>query len=376
LNIPASPASIPTAFKVRIFTNAAAYYLGIAKRGPALEAVKKAMLMAQDENQGCGLARIYRLFSLVEFTGRRLPEAIDYFSFAMEEAEKAGEYGELGIAAYYGAVVHFVYGNISKAKQLAVQAQEAALAAVSPGWVDKSRFLEGRLCFEAGSYEKALNIFTDLGLNPLGPETEEFRQTIAAWKYRAGSYLGKSMQKNLGGPDAQLFEIEAAFLSCEYKKVMELSGAYFEKPKQEQRFILIEQPDWSSGFSQCELLLFTPGNFRYRMIHTFRTLAMCRHISGKVNYDREGAIRELEKIMRDELSEMDPNDAFYFFAHYRFLKDTGAPEVDMNTAISIAFKRLQKRASRIDDNETKRAYLSLNRWNNILSAAAKEHNLI
>ncbi|MDR2702343.1 MAG: hypothetical protein LBB72_07925 [Spirochaetaceae bacterium] len=376
LNVPSSPASIPAAFKVRIFTNAAAYYLGIAKRGPALESVKKAMLMAQNENQGCGLARIYRLFSLVEYTGRRLPEAIDYFGFSMEDAEKSGEYGELGIAAYYAAVVHFVFGNISKAKQLAVQAQEASLAAVSPGWVDKSRFLEGRLCFETGGYEKALDIFTKLEKNPLGPETKEFKQTLAAWIYRAGSYMGKAVSKKSSGPDAELFEIEAAFLSCEYRKVMELSGAYFGKSRQEQKFILIEQPDWSSGFSQCELLLFSPENFQYRMIHTFRTLAMCRHISGKVNYDREGAIRELEQIMRDELSEMDPNDAFYFFAYYRFLKDTGAPEVDMNTAISIAFKRLQKRASRIDDNETKRAFLSLNRWNNVLSSAAKEHNLI
>jgi tetratricopeptide (TPR) repeat protein len=376
LSVPSSPISIPVAFKVRIFTNAAAYYLGIAKHGPASEAVKKAMLLAQDENQGSGLARIYRLFSLVEFTSRRLPEAIDYFGFSMEEAEKSGEQGELGIAAYYAAVVHFVFGNISKAKLLAIQAQEAALAAVLPGWVDKSRFLKGRLCFETGGYEEALHIFIDLKKNPLGPETEQFKQTLTAWIYRAGSYLGKAMPKKSTEPDAELFEIEAAFLSCEYKKVIELSGAYIEKPKPEQEFIIIEQPDWSSGFSQCELLLFSSRDFQNRMIHTFRTLAMCRHISGKANYDREGAIQDLEQIMRDELSEMDPNDAFYFYAYYRFLKDTGAPEVDMNTAISIAFKRLQKRASRIDDNETKRAFLSQNRWNNALSAAAKEHNLI
>jgi hypothetical protein len=48
----------------------------------------------------------------------------------------------------------------------------------------------------------------------------------------------------------------------------------------------------------------------------------------------------------------------------------------MDTAVSIAFKRLQSRASRIDDIETKRAYLSLNYWNNALVQAARVHRLI
>jgi hypothetical protein len=48
----------------------------------------------------------------------------------------------------------------------------------------------------------------------------------------------------------------------------------------------------------------------------------------------------------------------------------------MNTAVSMAFKRLQSRASRIDDIEIKRAYLSGNHWNKLLGQAAKKHKLI
>jgi hypothetical protein len=73
---------------------------------------------------------------------------------------------------------------------------------------------------------------------------------------------------------------------------------------------------------------------------------------------------------------MDPWDSFYFYAWYRVLEQTGAGQVDMNTAISIAFKRLQRRASRIDDIETRRQYLTRPRWNGALSAAAREFKLI
>jgi hypothetical protein len=85
----------------------------------------------------------------------------------------------------------------------------------------------------------------------------------------------------------------------------------------------------------------------------------------------------MQRILRDErLSEMDPNDAFYFYAWYRVLEESRSPQIDMNTAVSMAFKRLQRRASRIDDVETRQAYLSQPRWNSALSLAAKEYKLI
>jgi hypothetical protein len=42
----------------------------------------------------------------------------------------------------------------------------------------------------------------------------------------------------------------------------------------------------------------------------------------------------------------------------------------------MAFKRLQRRASRIDEVEIRRDFLSLPRWNGALSLAAKEYKLI
>jgi hypothetical protein len=85
----------------------------------------------------------------------------------------------------------------------------------------------------------------------------------------------------------------------------------------------------------------------------------------------------MQRVLRDErLSEMDPCDAFYFYAWYQVLKESGAAQVDMNTAVSMAFKRLQRRASRIDDPRIRQAYLTQPYWNSALSLAAREHKLI
>jgi tetratricopeptide (TPR) repeat protein len=361
-------------FRARMYVNSATHYLGIGDNLLAADSVKKAMLLTQNENSGRGLAHIYRLFSLVEFAGHHLSDAIDYFTFAVENAEKSEDYAELGISAYYAASAHFIFGNISKARRLAAQAREAVFKAVLPGWVDRSRFLEGRLCFETGRYQDALDIFKDLEAHYLGTGTEEFKQTLAAWIYRANIYLHNAGVSHSGGLDAQLFEMEGAFLTGEYRKALELIKE-LEKTDLSERFIFIEQPDWRSGFCQCELLLFSLEDLWDRMIHTYRALAVC-HMSGGEACNREETIQEMQRIMREDLPETDPSDAFYFYAYYRILKRTGAPEVDLNTAISIAFKRLQRRASRIDDSETKRFFMSFHYWNSSLTMAAKEHKLI
>ncbi len=89
------------------------------------------------------------------------------------------------------------------------------------------------------------------------------------------------------------------------------------------------------------------------------------------------AVQKIQKILRDErLCEMDPWDAFYFYAKYIILKQTNSSLVDKSTAVSMAFKRMQRRASRIDDIETRRQYLKGPRWNRELYNTAKEFKLI
>jgi hypothetical protein len=42
----------------------------------------------------------------------------------------------------------------------------------------------------------------------------------------------------------------------------------------------------------------------------------------------------------------------------------------------MAFKRLQRRAGRIENDKTRQSFLSMNYWNSALCLAAKEYKLI
>lgn len=366
--------AVHSELRARIIACQVAYNLEICDAASATTQIKEAMIITQGENGGRFLARVYRLFSLIVFSKQQLSEAIDYFDFAADEAEKIEDMGELALIRFYAAEAHFIFGNISKAERLALQAEEAALASGQADWADRAWFLRGRFRFEAGAYQEAMDIFRALESGHYGKGAGDFQATLAAWMYRVNNYLHAPPLSHKGGFDAKLFELEGAFLSGDYPKTLKLVSASKETLSKD-RFLHIEQPDWRSGFAQCELLLFPFHDLWERMFITYQALALC-HIDGAGQGLLDESVREMRRVIRDELPDTDPNDAFYFYSCYRVLKRSGASEVDMNTTISLAFKRLQRRASRIDDNETKRAFLSLNYWNGALEAAAREHKLI
>ena len=353
--------------------NISAYQLGIRNAKPAMDTIKEAILLSQGKNSYC-LAQAYRLFSLVNISRQQAGETNEYLNFAMENAEKTGNDHELGISAYYAAASQFLFGNVSKALRLAQKAREQTLTFGLPDWADRARFLEGRLIFEIGFYREALEIFEELQKKPSGWNSPEKDRLLAAWEYRAQVFLRNPLFKKPenSGREADIFEIEAAYLAGNYPKTVELANA-LSLLSIDENFLFTEQADWRNGFAQCELLYFSPEDIWKRLVCTYHSLALCR-ISPEYG---EEAMNNMRHILRDErLSEMDPWDAFYFYAWYRVLEQTGAEQIDMNTAVSMAFKRLQRRASRIDDTETRRTFLSRPRWNSELSRAAKEFRLI
>jgi hypothetical protein len=378
---PAPDADAIPVYKARILSNMASFHLGVQDISAAHEAVKESMILSQNQKERQGLVQAYRLFSLVNVCKQRVGEAIDYSDFAIENAERAGYFDELAITAYYAAGIHLLFGNLSKAERLAYQADEAASMTGRIEWADRSRFLLGRLRFETGRYEEARDIFTVLLEQDIPGASENREPVLRAWNYRSRVFLGQ-LPGNLSdtaGSDARLFEIEAACLAGEYERTVRLADN-FSAALPDARFVFIEQPDWWSGFAQCELLLFSPKDFFNRLLSTYRALALGKlgkaAASGN-NTAGEMALDGMRRIIREEgLPQTDPNDAFYYYSHYCVLRETGAVEVDMDTAVSIAFKRLQSRASHIDDIETKRDYLSLNYWNNALGQAARAHRLI
>ena len=359
--------------RAQALANHSAYHLSIRDIKPALDAIKEAILLSQGKNNFC-LSESYRLFSLVNLARQQVGETNEYLNFAMENAEKSGNIHELGISSYYASASQFLFGNIAQAMRLARNAREQALTAGLPEWADRARFLEGRLVFETGAYTESYEIFETLRQKPYGRSFTDKDRMLAAWAYRAKVYFQNPLtaKPEDSGLDADLFEMEAAYLAGDTKKTVDLANALSSRSIDEN-FIFTEQPDWRSGFAQCELLYFSQETIWKRMICAYHSLAFCR-ISPEAGQE---ALNDIQHILREEqFSEMDPWDAFYFYAWYRILDYTGAQQIDKNTAISLAFKRLQRRASRIDDIETRRQFLSRPRWNGELSNTAREFRLI
>jgi tetratricopeptide (TPR) repeat protein len=364
-------------YKIQILINRANYLLSIRDTSATLNMIKKSIMIIQGERNRLGLAQAYRLFALASLSNQRINDAMDYSGFAIESVEKNLDSGELGLIYFYAAGIQFLAGNIFKAESLAVRAEDAALKAGRLEWAERARFFRGRMRFESGRYQDALTIFESMQNDLSGYKRSAVAQALSAWIYRSNIYLQNysgGKPKILTG-EGLIFQLEEAYLSGDYERTVKYSELLLDM-LEDQNFLFIEQPNWDSAYAQCELFIIPKSEIFFRIGSTFRALALCR-IKRANNDNTRDALRIIRQVIQEErLSVIDPCDAFYFYAYYLILKDSGAQEVDTNTAASIAFKRLQRRANQIDDMETKHSFLSRHYWNKALYQVAKEHKLI
>ena len=355
--------------------NRAAYRLSTGAVPAASADIKGVILRLQGTETAGGLARAYRLFALVDLSQGHLSDAIDYLTFSMEAAENKKEDFEAILVYLHAASAYFLYGNISKADRLALRAEKSANDCGLRQWIAYARFFQGRMHFEAGRYLEAQKMFESI----MEVGSEAHLSTLKAWTCRARvfadpSYAWDPAERN---GDAELFQLEYLVHRGQYAKAA-LFADSIQGSDLQPHFIYTDQPDWSSGFSQCEYLTNEGKVLQSRLIAVYRALALSRCDRDLVpSVEVDSAVVALRSLVRDgKISELDPNDAFYIFAYYKVLETNGASEIDRETVLSLSFKRLQRRASRIDDMETKRAYLNMHFWNSSLGVDAKKHNLI
>jgi tetratricopeptide (TPR) repeat protein len=359
-------------------TNLIAFHIGGRNIDAASEAARKALLINRDLRKDTVPA--YRLFALVNVSRQRINDALEYISYALEQAEKTGQYDELLLSRYYASSINFLYGNLSKAENHAVKSEETAFELGQTKWEKRARFLRGRIYFETGRYEDALDIFESLNSerNEFGRNAAEMVNTVKAWVFRTKNYMGRfEPWQKLAGLDAGIFQIEAAYYAADYQRTAALAEDFLSDNGERMKdiFHFTEQPDWRSGFSQCEFMLQGEKDMGRKQAWVYRALALTALDPSK--RAQAEISREMQRFMREELSpDTDPGDAFYFHAWYCMLKDIKASQFDMSAVVSVAFKRLQHRAGRIDNREIKQNFLNLPRWNKTLYLAAKEYKLI
>lgn len=355
-----------------IVANQAAYFLGRGEIKKAEDQLKRALLLVQQPGVGRGIARIYRLFGIVHLALRRISDGMDYFSFAQESKDKNDDAEEASLTLYYSAVAYYLFGNVGKAIRYTIQAREAALRVGQRAWADWCLFFQGRLLFETGRYDQAQEI-----LRTIETPVPLAKKLVQAWLYRCDLYRNpsKSLAPPPEGGDGDIFRLERDFFAKNYGAVIAWAD-HLLTAESTKELVNLEQPDWTSAFSQCEALVFPQASYQKRLILFYRALALS-YSSKAPSPSTDEAVETLRSMVKDEyLPECDPLDPVYSFGYYRVLKNSAIAEIDVNTALSIAFKRLQKRAARIDDRESRDSYVNLHYWNGALGVEAKKHNLI
>ena len=366
--------------QVQVYTNIAAFYIGSGSSETAAEEVRKAMHINRSLNENAIPA--FRFFSLINLSRRRMDDALEYINFALEQAEKNDQSEEIFLSSYYASSIYFIYGNFSKAERLIIRAEEISSELGQKEWNYRAMFFKGRIYFETGRYEDAMEIYEALGSIKDYSNSERFRLmqgTVHAWIYRIKNFLGiKSAGDDISDAsslDGRVFEIEAACLSGDYQKAISLAEEFLSSPDAvKDYFLFTEQPDWISGFSQCEGLLQSDKVPGTKLAWVLRLLAQCA-IQPSIENKKE-ILSRMQRYMRDELfPDTDPFDAFYFHAWYKMLKEMNNDN-DMENLLSMAIRRLRRRLDRIDLRELRQTSFDLPVWNNVLYLAAKEFKVI
>jgi len=383
----ASP--VNDAFGVQVMVNRAAFYVANRNTDAASEELRKVMHLNQQ--LGKSVVPVHRLFAIMNLSRNNIDDALEHISFALEQAESMEQGEEMILTCYFAAVVNLLYGNVSKAERLIIKAEESAFLFGQSRWVIRARFLKGRINFETGRYEKAFEIFSTIENELSNWGLPVITSIVKAWSYRSRNFMDRlpvSMDagtSNAESFDRLLFEIEAAYFSGDFRQTTMLAeqlltseqpGAKLDlKELSPGDFLFTEQPDWRSGFSQCENIVFAEGTHGRRIAWMYHAMAQCA-LQPSIE-QRTEILGSMQRFMREDLlPNLDPCDSFYFYAWHCMVRDSKIGKIDMDTVLSMAYKRLQRRASRIEDMKMRQDFLSLPRWNKTLCLAARQHNLI
>ena len=376
--VPALPVPAQHCFNAQSVSNLCAYRLGCRDTAAAAETVRELLLLNQNLRDG-GIPS-YRFFSLVNLLKQKTDDTLEYGSFAIDLAEKTGSGEELVKSLFFAASSNFLCGNLSAAGRLILKTEETAAGFGRADWALMSRFLHGRFLLESGHYQESLAAFVSLE----GKVPPDAGKMLAAWIYRARIFLqaksGKKSRKPVEPPDLSvsdglLFNIEAAYLLGNYEEAVRLADRYLDAPQGNNDFFYTEQPDYRSGFSQCEHMVILPDVLLRRQITVYRLLAQsCLPFTPETGEILQSRIHRL--VREELLPDCDPSDIFCLYACYLILRRTGSSHGDIGTAVSLAYRRFQRRLGRIEAMQDRQDFSSLNYWNSALSLAARENKLI
>lgn len=359
---------------------------GAGRNKDALDRAKRALISFQRKSDVLGEAQANRALGLCFLKSEQIYDAMDYFSNAFSIAEGIPDDFECALDSYYEALAYFLHGNYSRCARLADRCQELARKGFRPDWEIQALFLQARVEFEFGRFDKALEFLgsamaVDRLRAPSGCAdrlriwsgrclTRIFEHSHAAAVLEAYPDDAEALAflaENLIEIDEPEKALAAAEKALEIQPSRSLPGP--DHPRLSTGYDFIEDRAIGSGDSESAFYLFL-----------LTTRAEIKRRLGK----QEEAAAELYRVTRElKLSENDPNLHVYLYHYFLAIPESGSVkseystfQTDRATVLSKAFKNLQLRASRIDTAVDKNSYMTANRSNRMLMDSAKLYKFI
>ncbi|HKL87290.1 MAG TPA: hypothetical protein VJ861_13260 [Treponemataceae bacterium] len=323
------------------------------------------------------------LIALLSLVNNKGSDAVVYFEYALENAEKMHEPLSILQTRFDMAMVYFVIGNYHVALCTLDSLDKIVQSSFAKDREVLILFMKGRLFFEMGSYRQAEVLFQAAATLASVYGIAHSISLCRVWYARSLLFQNRfaSAENILVTcieiiPEAHLFLCESALLSgrtiSEYSLPSEL-------PKINENITNISGSlfGWTSGFANVEDRCFREQGSK----NTAERLFIAVSISYKVRFlsgiDFSSAINELSAFARRAVEIEDPYAYQYYYWAYELGSKTGViSQADLSSWLSRGFKYLQKRANEISDNSMREQFMQAPVLNSRLYRSARASMLI
>lgn len=329
----------------------------------------------------------------------QLNDAINYFVYAQDIAQKINDPYFLCEVIYYLGITYFLKNDLTLALRITKKLEEIIETQFVQDWKIYYLFLKGRVHAEMGEYKIAEQIFYS-AFQFSSQYFEQYLSVSEIWYARMLHFSGekleakKILEKNLDvHADAILFFIESHFtvpiLKDESQNIFGTDVSEFS-PDQLIEFLEVQmetqkQTKLVSGFSFIEDLASNSKKIlstTYKLIKIFFLYYRCKVLllnllNSENKKQAEVLLKQLLSFSNKAVAEKDIYaHLFFYFCYDISSKLNGENSAETISYLSKCFKLLQSRVMATGDNTIRDSYMSKNFWNIKILTQAKNQKLL
>ena len=359
----------------------ARYRAAIGDYREAAATAKRSIMAFQDQDDPRGVSTAYIEFARILLASENVTDAREYFAIAATEAHRTGDPWPVLRAAFFEYVGDFLYGDYSQALARTERCIADADEIGAREYSMYSSFVHGRIFFELGLYDEALDTFSRVAAIGRAYGRSDVCLVGRTWVARTHAYRGEFdaaqalLETIVPSFASTVFRGEAALLAGEYRcalEHLEAAGAHREDLAETP---VPDRPSWRDGFEYLEdtaIGVVTGGSVLSRVRDAYYGYALSELGRGE---EAIGILYDLVRVKKP--SDHDPYTRLYCFLYSEVLNNSNSRDADDRaTILGKAVKSAQERTTRIEKHVDRTAFMTRNYWNITLVERARLFNLV